>query len=94
MLYMVFGFSCFVSLPVVKKLGPRACLVMGALCYTFYVSTFILPAFKSELPQSKSFILNRNFIITLVLFAAAVNGFGASILWVAQGQYLATCAND
>lgn len=46
-LYLVFGFSCFVSLPVVKKLGARTCLVIGALCYTFYVSTFILPAFKT-----------------------------------------------
>lgn len=49
-LYMVFGCSCFVSLPIVKKLGTKCCLVLGALCYTFYVSTFILPAFKYEDP--------------------------------------------
>jgi MFS family permease len=28
------------------------------------------------------------------LIAAAVNGFGAAILWVAQGEYISTCAND
>lgn len=60
-------------------------LVFGAFCYTFYVASFVLPAFKTQLPDSKSWLLNQNFIRALILVAAAINGFGASILWVAQG---------
>lgn len=93
-LYCVFGFCCFISLPIVKKLGARISLVIGAFCYTFYVSSFILPAFKSQLPDSQSWLLNRTFILSLILVAAAINGFGAAILWVAQGQYISMCANE
>lgn len=93
-LYLVFGFSCFVSLPIVKHLGQKKCLIIGALCYTFYVSTFILPAFKTQNPASDSLFLRKQFIVPVILFAAAINGFGASILWVAEGDYLSNCAND
>ncbi len=93
-LYLVFGFSCFVSLPIVKYLGPKKCLIFGALCYTFYVSTFILPAFKTQNPTSTSVLLEKQFIVPVILIAAAINGFGASILWVAEGHYLSNCAND
>ena len=69
-------------------------LVIGAFCYTFYVASFVLPAFKSQLPDSTSWLLNRTFILSLILVAAAINGFGAAILWVAQGQYISMCANE
>jgi hypothetical protein len=35
-----------------------------------------------------------NTIYGLILTAAAINGFGASILWVAGLKYLSECAND
>jgi MFS family permease len=35
-----------------------------------------------------------NTIYGLILAAAAINGFGASILWVAGLKYLSECAND
>jgi len=93
-LYLVFGAACFVSLPVVKKLGAKACLVIGALCYTVYVSSFILPAFRSQNPDTTAWYLSRQLIESAILIAAAINGFGASILWVAQGQYISNCANN
>ena len=43
-LYCVFGFSCFFATPIVKKCGERLSLFMGALCYTFYIASFILAA--------------------------------------------------
>ncbi len=69
-------------------------LVIGAFCYTFYVASFVLPAFKTENPDSTSWIFSRKFIEALILVAASINGFGASILWVAQGQYISMCANE
>jgi len=73
---------------VVKKLGAKYCLVLGALCYSSYVATFILPAFRTENPDSTVFILNKTLIEVLILGCAALSGFGASILWVAEGQYI------
>ncbi len=37
---------------------------------------------------------NKGFIKFVLLFTAAINGFGASILWVAQGRYISRIAND
>jgi hypothetical protein len=85
LLYCTFGLCCFFSLPIVKKLGSKVSLIFGAFCYTFYVASFILPAFRSQKPSSSIWILNKTFIEVFILFAACVNGFGASILWVAQG---------
>lgn len=38
--------------------------------------------------------LPHNLIRALVLSSAALNGFGASILWVAQGRYVSECATE
>ena len=83
LLYCVFGFSSFLSTPIVKKLGVKISLVLGALCYSLYVASFVLPAFRSQNPDSDIWIFNKKLIMTLILFAAAINGFGAGILWVA-----------
>mmetsp|Transcript_10640 Transcript_10640/g.7948 ORF Transcript_10640/g.7948 Transcript_10640/m.7948 type:complete len:102 (-) Transcript_10640:429-734(-) len=67
-------------------------LVIGALCYVFWIVWFLCPAFKAANPESTSFFLNDTFIQVMLIFSGAVNGFGASILWVAQASYIAECA--
>ena len=64
---------------------------MGSLCYTFYIASFILACIPDQFPSTN---ISKSFIGFVILFAAAVNGFGASILWVAEGRYIAHCAND
>lgn len=90
-LYCVFGFSCFFATPIVKKCGERASLFMGALCYTFYIASFILAAAPTQYPDAN---ITSTLIWVVILIAAAINGFGASILWVAQGKYISICANE
>eukprot|EP00347_Sterkiella_histriomuscorum_P014941 403358919 len=94
MLYLIFAFCSFLSAAIVNKIGTKVSLVTGGLCYFFWVFCFLAPAFKNENPHSTSFIFNKNFITFISLFSAAINGFGAGILWVAQGQYLSDCASD
>lgn len=94
LLYVFFGIAAFLSTPVVNKLGERMSLVVGSLCYALYVATFILAAFRNENPDSTSWILNKQLIAWLILITAAINGFGAGILWVAEGKYISDCAND
>ena len=65
------------------------------MCYTLYIATFILSSYRGEHPDSTGkWYINKTFIIILIYFAAILNGFGASILWLAQGKYTAMCAND
>lgn len=61
---------------------------------TLYVATFILPAYRSQNPQSTSWILNKTFIQVLIMFSAGLNGFGGAILWVAEGEYVSQCATE
>ena len=89
LLYLVFGFFSFLAAPIVRKLGAKTSLVVGSLCYSFYVGAFILPALRSQHLDSTNGLLNYSFIYSVILFAACINGFGASLLWVAQGQFLA-----
>mmetsp|Transcript_19652 Transcript_19652/g.14105 ORF Transcript_19652/g.14105 Transcript_19652/m.14105 type:complete len:105 (+) Transcript_19652:134-448(+) len=88
LLYCVFGITSFFSAVVVNKLGTKCSLLIGAFCYCLYVACFILPAFRSENLDSDLFLLNKTFIWIVVLLCAAINGFGAGILWVAQGKYV------
>jgi hypothetical protein len=94
LLYIVFAFCCFFATKIVKKCGRRFSLVGGSLCYSFYISTFILSSYRTYHLDSDAWYLNKKFIILIVYLSAAVNGFGASILWVAEGQYISRCANE
>lgn len=93
-LYLVFAFCSFFSAPIVNKLGAKMSLFIGGLCYSFWILCFIPPAFYPDHKDSSLFLFNRTFIQVLSLFSAAVNGFGAGILWVAQGKYVGECATD
>ena len=93
-LYLVFAFACFSATSIVNRLGSKYSLIFSSLCYTVYISTFILSSFRGKHLDLDLWYLNKTFIIVLVYFAAAVNGLGAATLWVAQGEYVALCAND
>jgi MFS family permease len=93
-LYFTFSFSSFLSTAIVGKLGMKLSLIIGGLCYFFWVFCFLAPAFYADNKDSTLFLLNRTFIITIVLIASAINGFGAGILWVSCGKYISECACD
>jgi hypothetical protein len=90
LLYFTFGVCAFFASPVVKILGSKYSMFVGSMCYTFYVGSFILAALRSSTHPSMSKIV----VQVAVMLTAALNGFGASILWVAQGNYLAKCATN
>jgi MFS family permease len=33
-------------------------------------------------------------VYTIIIFAALLNGFGGSMLWIGQGKYFADCAPE
>jgi hypothetical protein len=81
--FLVLSFSSLFSSMFVNKLGDKASLFIGGLCHLFWILCFLPAAFYSEHKDSTSFIFDHTFIYCLSLFSAAVNGFGASLLWVA-----------
>ena len=93
-LYLVYALCSLFSSFLVNKLGDKSSLFLSGLCYAFWIFCFLPAAFYPDNKDSSSFIFNRTFINFLSLFSAAVNGFGSSVLWVAQGKYVGECAND
>ena len=73
-LYVAVCFSLFLTPPLVHYLTQIRSIVVGAVCYVFYMASLI------------------HIIPAVVLVASAVNGFGASLLWVAVGGLLTKCS--
>lgn len=94
LLYFVFAVASFFSTPIVNKLGRKPSLFLGSLQYFFWILCFLAPSYYAENPDSTLFLLNRNFVIGMVMLSSVLIGFGAAILWVAQGKYVSDCAND
>jgi hypothetical protein len=96
-LYLVFAITGFVSKGLVRKLSGkseslRIPMFIGGLCYFVRILFFLLPAyFKTE---SHSWLTSPTSITVLIIVTAMLNGFGAGILWVAQGEYLSLCASE
>jgi hypothetical protein len=85
--------GCFIAVPVVNKQGFRFSLMLGGMTYTLYVSVFLLPSYREE-TGSDAWYLSKLCIWIVVLLVSAINGVGASILWVAGGNYISECANN
>ena len=66
-------------------------MFMGALCYTFYIASFVLASVPDQYPDVN---ISKVLIQVVIIIAAAINGFGAAILWVGQGRYISLCANE
>ena len=95
-LYLVFAFCSFFSSAIVNRMGAKISLFVGGLCYSFWILCFLPPAFYPDHKDDPNpfFLFNKTFIYSLSLFSAAVNGFGAGVLWVAQGKFVGECATD
>ena len=95
-LYFVFAFSCFIATPIVNKCGERFAATIGSFCYFLYVASFMLASASIKYPEKAAdlWILDKGLIEATIYITAAFNGFGAAILWVAQGKYISRIAND
>ena len=88
-LYLVFAITGFTSKALVNKLktptlGYRIPLFIGGICYFFRILCFLLPATYGSSYHTLTSVL--------ILVTAALNGFGAGLLWVAQSAYVTSCA--
>lgn len=74
-LYAVFTAACFVAPGIVNRYGPKRALMAGIFGYcAFSASAFVY----SLCPWASG----------LVILGGCLNGFGAAVLWTAQGRLL------
>ena len=94
-LYLSFSLFCFAATPIVKKWGERSAMTIGAMCYTLYTASFVIASTPLKYPEkANDWFFSEGAIVTVILVTAVVNGFGAAILWVAQGRYISRIADD
>ena len=89
---IVYGFSCFIASPIVKKLGAKACLIITSLTFAIYCSPYILTAYKSEM-QPDSWVFSNEFIIPYIYISASLGGFGTALFWASEADYVNDCAS-
>ena len=90
--WMSFGIFSFMAAPIVHRLGMKMSLVMGSVTYTFYVGCMILPVLASEAGEDSAWDNLHGFVSFMLLLSAAINGLGASIMYVSGAKYVAECA--
>ena len=93
-LYLFIGVGSLVSSAILKKIGINKCLVIGATGHFCFVFAQILPAWRYDYPDDNSFLQNQGFVKTVLTISVILNGLGAAVLWVAQGEYFSKCATE
>lgn len=92
-LYFSIAISSLMSTALLKKLGIYKCLILGGFGHFCFVFAQIFPAIRYDNgEESTGFFTSDGFIKTLLIICALINGFGAAIIWVANGSYIAECA--
>jgi MFS family permease len=92
--WLTFGCFSFLATPIVHRLGDKNSFILGCATYTFYVGAMILPVYAGDNKDSETWQNLHGFISVILLLSAALNGFGASIMYVAGAKYIAECATD
>jgi MFS family permease len=82
--YLFYAISCFFASAIVNKIGRiNMSLTLGGFCYAFFIASFLLPShFQNADKKNLPWYLNKTFIKVVMITASAINGVGASILWV------------
>jgi len=95
--------SSIVGPAILKRIGFKKCLILGSFGHFAFVLCSILPAWRNEYKHDGNFkdisafekvMTSDTFTRAIMILAAILNGFGATILWVAQGEYINRCSNE
>ena len=84
MIYAFFAIGSLLCPPMVESIGAIKSMALGSFCYMIWVASCILPVTV----QHTHTVFYAVWVILLI--TGAINGIGASILWVGQGKYIST----
>ena len=87
-IYLVFAICSLLWTPLVESLGPIKSMWLGSLCYFIWVSSGLLPVAFQKTPFIEALVW------IIMTITGAINGFGASLLWIGQGKYISNWWTD
>lgn len=100
-LYITIGLFSLVGSAIVNQLGVKRSLFIGGLGHFFFVFLTTYPAWKGECDADdqrqicgNTTLNNETLIKATLMVSVLFNGFSASILWVAQGEYFSLCVTE
>lgn len=98
-LYLFIGIGSIFSTAILKRFGIKNCLVAGAFGHFIFIFANALPAYRHEYFDDHDtiyhiFFFREGVVKTILILSVILNGLGASILWVAQGEYFSKCTNE
>ena len=97
LIYFVYACNSMMAAKIIKKFGTRMTLCLSGLSYSFWIGSFLVPAYKHSKIQEgvdPEELVSDEFIIGLFLISGFILGLGAGPLWVSQNYYVTDCAND
>ena len=86
----------FLAPAIQAKIGLRWALFIGGLTLSLVTFSLISPAYyqaNSKL-EGDNLFLKRDVVITILYIGNTIVGFGAALIWVAQGEFISICANE
>eukprot|EP00347_Sterkiella_histriomuscorum_P002200 403369080 len=87
MIYFFFGISSFITPLIVRRIKPKYCVMIASTAYGIWIFTLALTSMALKVESIRDNISYYQ-VCLIVMIASALNGVGASLLWVAQGKYL------
>ena len=68
--------GCFTAVFVMAKIGDRKTMTLGAALSIFFISSILLPAYKSMNLESNSWYFNTAFVYVVIIVLSFINGYG------------------
>ena len=87
-LYLSFAIWSLFWAPLIENLGAVNSMWLGSFWYLIWIFSGLLPIAIEKTPVIEVLVW---IVMTLT---GAINGFGASLLWVGQGKYVSDCWNE
>jgi MFS family permease len=91
-----------ISAAVFEKIGMKSTFIFGGINLSLVVLCQIVPALRSQIkndPDSDpsgfvKFVTKDQICIMICYLGSIFGGFGQSLVWVAQGEYMSSCGTD
>ena len=82
LIYVLFGLSSLITPNFVRKFGPNLSMVLGSITFSFLMLAFSLATLGVSSETYKQYF-SYNTVLVILIIGSFVNGFGASLLWIA-----------
>lgn len=95
LIYFFFSISSYYSDSIIKRVGYKVSLVVPAVIYCLWITTFIIPALRqrSDRGLPNGIEISDGAIVTIFIFSGSLVGLANGPYWVSALQYVTACSN-